>query len=169
HCGECTACLDVCPTQAIVAPYRLDARRCISYLTIEHDGVIPEPMRHAIGNRIYGCDDCQLVCPWNKYAQKTTVDDFAPRDVWGEPDLLAIAAWDEPTFLSQTAGSAIRRIGFTRWQRNVAIAMGNALASGGLSMAQREAFKAALTTQIGHKDAIVSQHVEWAMAQKPTQ
>ena len=169
HCGDCTACLAVCPTQAIVAPYKLDARRCISYLTIEHSGPIPEAMRPAIGNRIYGCDDCQLVCPWNKYASATVVPDFAPRDVWGKPDLLALWAWDEATFLRVTEGSPIRRIGFERWQRNLAVAIGNALASGLLTSQQRSAFMTALTTHIGHKSDVVSQHVQWALAQKPTQ
>jgi len=169
HCGDCTACLAVCPTQAIVAPYKLDARRCISYLTIEHAGPIPEAMRPAIGNRIYGCDDCQLVCPWNKYASATVVPDFAPRDVWGKPDLLALWAWDEATFLRVTEGSPIRRIGFERWQRNLAVAIGNALASGLLTSQQRSALMTALTAHIGHKNDVVSQHVQWALAQKPTQ
>mgnify|MGYP002044394044 CR=1 FL=1 len=137
HCGSCRACLDVCPTNAFTAPWVLDARKCISYLTIEHDGVIPEALRPAMGNRIYGCDDCQLVCPWNKFAQRTAEPDFAPRHGLDDIDLLDCFGWDESTFLARTEGSAIRRIGYERWRRNVAIALGNAASS--------DAIKAALT------------------------
>ena len=126
HCGSCTACLDICPTQAIVAPYRLDARRCISYLTIEHEGAIAPELRPLMGNRIYGCDDCQLACPWNKYAQRTTLPDFDTREPLGSATLLQLWAWDEAEFLRRTEGSAIRRIGITRWRRNIAVALGNA-------------------------------------------
>ena len=126
HCGSCTACIDVCPTQAIVAPYQLDARRCISYLTIELDGPIPEEFRAAMGNRIYGCDDCQLVCPWNRYAKVTAEPDFPPRHGLDAPRLVELFAWTEAEFLERTAGSAIRRIGHVRWLRNIAIALGNA-------------------------------------------
>ena len=126
HCGSCSACIDVCPTRAIVAPYRLDARRCISYLTIEHDGPIPLELRAPMGNRIYGCDDCQLVCPWNKYAQRCTLPDFDVREPFAEVSLLALWAWSESEFLLRTEGSAIRRIGYERWQRNLAVALGNA-------------------------------------------
>lgn len=122
HCGSCTRCLDVCPTQAIVAPFQVDARRCISYLTIEHKGPIPEEFHEAIGNRIYGCDDCQMVCPWNKFAQDSKVTDFLPRNQFDEPDIDELMAWDEQTFLKKTEGSPIRRIGFESWQRNLAIA-----------------------------------------------
>jgi epoxyqueuosine reductase len=126
HCGSCTACIDICPTRAIVAPYQLDARRCISYLTIELDGPIPEEFRLAIGNRIYGCDDCQLVCPWNRYAKVTTEPGFRPRHGLDAPRLVDLFAWSEAEFLERTAGSAIRRIGYERWSRNIAIALGNA-------------------------------------------
>ncbi len=129
HCGSCTACIDVCPTRAIVAPYQLDARRCLSYLTIELDGPIPEEFRAALGNRIYGCDDCQLVCPWNRYAKVTAEQDFLPRHGLDAPRLVELFAWTEAEFLERTAGSAIRRIGHVRWLRNVAIALGNASAS----------------------------------------
>src|SRR5258706_3269371 len=127
HCGSCSACLDVCPTQAIVAPYRLDARRCISYLTIEDAGPIPIELRAAMGNRIYGCDDCQLVCPWNKFAQRATLPDFDVREPFADPTLLQLWQWDEAEFLRRTEGSAIRRIGHERWRRNLAVALGNAL------------------------------------------
>ncbi|MEJ6604843.1 MAG: tRNA epoxyqueuosine(34) reductase QueG [Burkholderiaceae bacterium] len=167
HCGECTACMTVCPTQAIVAPYQLDARRCISYLTIEHAGEIPEDLRAAMGNRIYGCDDCQLACPWNKYAQVCSVPDFTPRDAFNNPDLLALWSWDEATFLAQTEGSAIRRIGHDRWLRNLATAMGNALADGRTSAKRRESFHNALNDRIDHKNVVVRAHIRWALAQKP--
>jgi epoxyqueuosine reductase len=122
HCGTCSACIDVCPTQAIVAPYRLDARRCISYLTIEHPGAIDLALRPLMGNRVYGCDDCQLACPWNKYAQVSTVPDFAARSTWTDANLLIWLAWSEEEFLRLSEGSAIRRIGHVRWLRNVAVA-----------------------------------------------
>jgi epoxyqueuosine reductase len=126
HCGSCQACIDICPTRAIVAPYQLDARRCISYLTIEYKGVIAEEFHHAIGNRIYGCDDCQLCCPWNRFAVPSVEPDFAARHPLDAPDLLALFAWDEAEFLRRTEGSAMRRIGFEQWQRNLVIALGNA-------------------------------------------
>ena len=126
HCGSCSACIDACPTQAIVAPHRVDARRCISYLTIEYAGPIPLELRRLMGNRIYGCDDCQLACPWNKFAQRSTLPDFDAREPLRAPTLLALWAWDEATFLQRTEGSPIRRIGHARWQRNVAVALGNA-------------------------------------------
>jgi epoxyqueuosine reductase len=125
HCGSCTACIEACPTRAIVAPYELDARRCISYLTIELDGPIPEEFRRAIGNRIYGCDDCQLVCPWNRYAKLTAEPGFHPRHGLDSPRLVDLFAWTEKQFLERTSGSAIRRIGYERWSRNIAIALGN--------------------------------------------
>lgn len=159
HCGSCRACLDVCPTNAFSAPWVLDARKCISYLTIEHDGVIPEALRPAMGNRIYGCDDCQLVCPWNKFAQRTAEPDFAPRHGLDDIDLLDCFGWDESTFLARTEGSAIRRIGYERWRRNVAIALGNAASSG--------AIKAALTLALEDPSDIVREHVQWALAQHP--
>ncbi|MBI3368285.1 MAG: tRNA epoxyqueuosine(34) reductase QueG [Burkholderiales bacterium] len=160
HCGQCTACIDVCPTQAIVAPYRLDARRCISYLTIEHDGPIPVELRAAFGNRIYGCDDCQLACPWNKYAQRATLPDFDTREPWGQASLLALWAWDEATFLGRTEGSAMRRIGYERWRRNLALALGNAWrASGDARIAQ------ALQGAQGDSP-LVREHIDWALAQR---
>jgi len=125
HCGTCTKCIDVCPTKAIVAPFQVDARRCISYLTIEHKGEIPKEFHKAIGNRIYGCDDCQMVCPWNKFAQDAKVTDFLPRNQFDEPDLKELTKWDEQTFLKKTEGSPIRRIGFESWRRNLRIAIRN--------------------------------------------
>ncbi|MBA2723397.1 MAG: tRNA epoxyqueuosine(34) reductase QueG [Methylibium sp.] len=163
HCGSCRACIDVCPTQAIVSERRLDARRCISYLTIEHDGPIPEEFRAPIGNRIYGCDDCQLVCPWNKYAQRASLPDFDARDAFDAPSLLQLWAWNEDEFLRRTEGSAIRRIGFERWRRNLAVALGNAWRETGdaaLSRALSEAREAA--------SALVREHVDWALAQRDT-
>ncbi|NWG73477.1 MAG: tRNA epoxyqueuosine(34) reductase QueG [Rubrivivax sp.] len=161
HCGSCRACLDVCPTQAIVAPYRLDARRCISYLTIEHAGPIPPELRAPIGNRVYGCDDCQLACPWNKYARRSTLPDFDVREGFEAPTLLELWAWDEAQFLHRTEGSAIRRIGFERWQRNVAVALGNALRAGaGDDVVQ------ALASQREAATPLVREHVDWALAQR---
>ena len=157
HCGSCRACLDVCPTNAFVDPWVLDARKCISYLTIEYDGVIPEDLRPAMGNRIYGCDDCQLVCPWNKFAQTTSEPDFTPRHQLDAIDLLECFAWDEPTFLARTEGSAIRRIGFQRWRRNVAIALGNATTT--------DAIKQGLRAALPDSSAVVQEHIEWALAQ----
>ncbi len=162
HCGSCTACIDVCPTRAIVAPYRLDARRCISYLTIEHTGAIPLELRPLIGNRIYGCDDCQLVCPWNKYAQRSHLPDFDAREPLQVPGLLALWAWDEATFLRHTEGSAIRRIGFQRWRRNLAVALGNAL------HAKEDApTRAALQAARAQADELVAEHIDWALTMKP--
>jgi epoxyqueuosine reductase len=160
HCGICSACIDICPTQAIVAPYRLDARRCISYLTIEHDGPIPLEFRAAIGNRIYGCDDCQLVCPWNKYAKRSTLTDFDARDALAEPTLLQLWAWSEAEFLQRSEGSAIRRIGYARWQRNLAVALGNALRASGDG-----AIAAALQAARESASALVREHIDWALAQ----
>lgn len=125
HCGSCTKCIDVCPTKAIVAPFQVDAKRCISYLTIEHKGPIPDEFHEAMGNRIYGCDDCQMVCPWNKFAQDSKVTDFLPRNQFDEPDLVELNLWDEETFLNKTEGSPIRRIGFESWRRNLKIALNN--------------------------------------------
>ena len=161
HCGRCTACLDACPTGAIVAPYRLDARRCISYLTIEHDGPIPVELRPAMGNRIYGCDDCQLVCPWNKYAQRSPLPDFDARAPLDGATLGALWAWDEATFLQRTEGSPIRRIGHARWRRNLAVAMGNAWAATG-----EPAVAAALQAARGQADALLAEHIDWALARR---
>lgn len=163
HCGECTACLQACPTQAIVAPYRLDARRCISYLTIEHDGPIPLAFRRAIGNRIYGCDDCQLVCPWNKYAQRSPLPDFDERAGLNAQALAELLRWSEATFLSRTEGGPIRRIGHVRWLRNVATAAGNALQATDLPPAEREALTAALAAHTDHPSPVVREHVLWAL------
>jgi len=159
HCGTCSACIDVCPTQAIVAPYRLDARRCISYLTIEHDGPIPVELREAIGNRIYGCDDCQLVCPWNKYAQRSTLPDFDAREPLATATLLELWAWDEAEFLRRTEGSAIRRIGHVRWQRNLAVAMGNALRA-----ADDASLRSALASRRETSGDMVREHIDWALS-----
>ncbi|MFY7866479.1 tRNA epoxyqueuosine(34) reductase QueG [Roseateles sp.] len=162
HCGQCTACLDVCPTGAIVGPQRVDARRCVSYLTIEHEGPIPLDLRPLIGNRIYGCDDCQLICPWNKFAQKSTVVDFDPRPELQAPSLLQLWTWDEADFLRRTEGSAIRRIGHQRWQRNLAVASGNALAK-----AEHAALRQALVEQLPKASDLLAEHIHWALAQTP--
>jgi epoxyqueuosine reductase len=156
HCGQCRACIDVCPTQAIIAPYWLDARKCISYLTIEHQGAIPIEFRKAIGNRIYGCDDCQLICPWNKFAKTQAHNDFKTREQWQNKTLVALMQWNEEQFLKYTEGSAIRRIGFERWQRNLAVALGNGHASA-------EAI-AVLQTQKKQATALVIEHIDWALA-----
>ena len=160
HCGSCRACIDVCPTQAIVAPYELDARRCISYLTIEAKGAIPIEFRGAIGNRVYGCDDCQLVCPWNKFASASPLAEFDVRPALDSPQLLALWAWREEDFLRETEGSAIRRIGFERWQRNCAVALGNALAASG-----DPAIVAALKARREEASALVREHIDWALQQ----
>lgn len=158
HCGNCSACLEVCPTRAIVAPYRLDARRCISYLTIEHAGAIPVALRAAMGNRIYGCDDCQLVCPWNKFAQRSTLPDFDPREGLSGQTLLALFDWTEAEFLQRTEGSPIRRIGHERWQRNLAVALGNALR-------QDANLLGSLHQRTDHPSALVREHLAWALEQ----
>ncbi len=158
HCGACSACIDACPTKAIVAPYRLDARRCISYLTIEHEGPIPEDLRPLIGNRIYGCDDCQLVCPWNKFAQRSPFPDFDPREGLTGATLVELFGWSEEEFLRRTEGSPIRRIGHVRWLRNIAVAMGNALGRD-----DDPAVRAALTGRQNHPDATVREAVSWAL------
>lgn len=166
HCGACTACIDICPTQAIVAPHRLDARRCISYLTIEHAGAIPEDLRPLIGNRIYGCDDCQLVCPWNKFAQRSALPDFDERKGLSGSQLVDLFAWSEDQFLQFTEGSPIRRIGHERWLRNIAVAMGNALRVGdGLVAEGRGAVIAALHGQREHPSSLVREHVQWGLEQ----
>jgi epoxyqueuosine reductase len=166
HCGQCSACLDVCPTQAIVAAYRLDARRCLSYLSIEHDGPIPLEFRRAMGNRIYGCDDCQLVCPWNKFAQRAVLPDFDEREGLGGSTLLALWAWDEPLWLRRTEGSAIRRIGWRRWRRNLAVGLGNALAQAADAPAAA-AIRAALVNAREPADPLLCEHIDWAVAQRP--
>jgi epoxyqueuosine reductase len=158
RCGSCTACIDVCPTQAIVAPYRLDARRCISYLTIEHVGPIPLELRAAMGNRIYGCDDCQLVCPWNKYARTASLPDFDVREGMAGATLLVLWGWDEAEFLRRTEGSAIRRIGWQRWRRNLAVALGNQRRATG-----DPAIDAALRAARTAADPLVQEHIDWAL------
>lgn len=157
HCGTCSACMPACPTGAIVAPFRLDARRCLSYLTIELDGPIPEEFRKPMGNRIYGCDDCQLVCPWNKFAQATVQPDFAVRHHLDCAGLIELFAWTEHEFLEKTAGSAIRRIGHERWLRNIAIALGNA-------PTDRHVITA-LEARAHDPSVLVREHVSWALAQ----
>ena len=164
HCGSCQACIDVCPTQAIVAPHRLDARRCISYLTIEHAGAIPLELRPLMGNRIYGCDDCQLVCPWNKYAQVSRLPDFDARAGLSGQQLVQLFAWDEATFLRLTEGGPIRRIGHERWLRNVAVALGNALRAS-VSATDSAELRAALQSRAHHSSALVREHVAWALDQ----
>lgn len=156
HCGTCTRCIDICPTQAIVAPYRLDARRCISYLTIEHEGAIPEALRPAIGNRIFGCDDCQLVCPWNKFAKRTVEPDFHARNDLDKATLARLFAWTEAEFLSRTEGSAIRRSGHERWLRNIAVALGNAPTTPEVLQA--------LDARKDDPSPLVREHVAWALA-----
>jgi len=162
HCGSCTACIDVCPTQAILKPGVLDARRCISYLTIEHVGSIPEELRPLIGNRIYGCDDCQLICPWNKFAQRSGLPDFDERAGLSGQQLTTLFNWSENDFLRMTEGSPIRRIGHARWLRNVAVAMGNALRKSPPGDAA-DSLRAALRRQAGHPDEVVREHVGWAL------
>ncbi len=180
NCGQCRACLDVCPTQAIVAPYVVDARRCISYLTIEHEGAIDAALRPLMGNKIYGCDDCQTACPWNKFAQPATVDDFAVRYGLDNATLLALWSWSEAEFLRRTEGSAIRRIGHARWLRNIATALGNSLnhalnpvpvtplshceAISGDAALHRANIRSALMLHANHPDAAVREHVAWALA-----
>jgi epoxyqueuosine reductase len=155
HCGQCQACIDICPTQAIVAPYQLDARRCISYLTIELKGSIPTAFRPLIGNRIFGCDDCQLICPWNRFAKHSDESDFTPRHNLDRISLLELQQWDEATFLKRTEGSAIRRTGYSGWQRNIAVALGNS--RGG------EQVLNALQSMIDGDDPLVREHALWAL------
>lgn len=155
HCGACCACIDVCPTRAIVGPYQVDARRCISYLTIELAGAIPEPLRPLIGNRIYGCDDCQLCCPWNRFAKPSMEPDFAPRQHLDQATLLDLFGWDKETFVQRTEGSAIRRIGFERWQRNLAVALGNSRPT--------TQVKAALGERLPKSSPLVGEHIQWAL------
>ncbi|HXF80397.1 MAG TPA: tRNA epoxyqueuosine(34) reductase QueG, partial [Usitatibacter sp.] len=161
HCGTCTRCIDICPTQAIMGPYQLDARRCISYLTIEHAGAIPEDLRPLMGNRIYGCDDCQMACPWNKYAKLATEPDFAVRNGLDDASLVALFAWTEEEFDRRLEGSAIRRIGHEKWLRNIAVALGNAPPS--------PAAREALRSRRDHPSALVREHVAWALARQASE
>ena len=156
HCGTCRRCIDACPTGAITAPYELDARRCISYLTIEHKSAIPEELRPLIGNRVYGCDDCQAVCPWNRFAQPTDVADFAPRQGLERAKLVELFAWSESEFDERLRGSPIRRIGYERWLRNLAVALGNAASSSEVIRALR--------ARADHPSALVREHVLWALS-----
>lgn len=155
HCGSCRACIDACPTGAIVAPYRVDARRCISYLTIELKGAIPESLRPLVGNRVYGCDDCQLACPWNRFARLSAEPDFAPRHELDASDLADLFAWSESDFTTRMAGSPIYRIGYERWLRNLAVGLGNAPGSAEVI--------AALRSRRSHPSALVREHVDWAL------
>lgn len=155
HCGSCQQCLDICPTKAFIKPWQLDARRCISYLTIELKGAIPVELRPLIGNRIYGCDDCQLVCPWNKFSTPTEQDDFQPRHQLDDCDLLELLNWTEEEFLTKTEGSAIRRIGYERWLRNIAVALGNASAT--------KTIIAALENKKNYPSPLVREHIHWAL------
>jgi epoxyqueuosine reductase len=157
HCGTCRACLDICPTQAFVGPYQLDARKCISYLTIEHKGSIPEELRKPMGNRVFGCDDCNIVCPWNKFAKPADEKDFKPRHGLEQADLVTLFNWTEAEFLQNTEGSAIRRIGYERWLRNIAVGLGNGPAT--------EEAKQALNGKLGFGSGLVKEHVEWALDQ----
>lgn len=182
HCGQCRSCMEVCPTQAIVAPYQVDARRCISYLTIELHGSIPKEFRRAIGNRVYGCDDCQLYCPWNKFAQPAEVNDFEVRHGLDQIRMVHLFSWDEACFLRMMEGSAIRRIGHERWLRNLAVGMGNALGQLKQELAHKtksledeseqstiqsriDALENALRSRLDDPSEIVREHVQWALAQ----
>jgi epoxyqueuosine reductase len=158
HCGTCTRCIDICPTRAIIGPKQLDARRCIAYLTIESKDAIPDELRPLIGNRVFGCDDCQLICPWNKFAQPTHEEDFAPRHGLDGATLIELFAWSEEAFLTRTEGMAIRRAGYEGWLRNVAVALGNAPSS--------DAVIGALRTRADHPSALVREHVAWALEQQ---
>jgi epoxyqueuosine reductase len=163
HCGECSACIDICPTQAITGPYQLDARRCISYLTIESKAAIPVELRPLMGNRVYGCDDCQLACPWNKFAQLSQVPDFLPRHRLDHVSLLDLWSWSEEQFLSRHEGSPIRRIGYEAWQRNLAVGMGNALRSKSVSEEEKQLIADALQGRLESSSPLVLEHIEWAL------
>lgn len=160
HCGSCSSCLDLCPTNAFVAPHVLDARKCISYLTIEYDGIIDEELRPLMGNRIYGCDDCQMVCPWNKFTQESSEQDFAPRHQLDDIELLELFLWTEDEFLKNTEGSPIRRAGYQKWQRNIAIALGNAPAQTKILDTLKE--------KLDQSSEMVAPHIEWAIQQQAT-
>ena len=163
HCGTCQSCIDICPTQAITAPYQLDARRCISYLTIENTEEIPVEFRRAIGNRVYGCDDCQLICPWNKFAKRSELPDFVERHGLGKATLLQLWSWTESEFDQRHAGSAIRRIGYVRWRRNLAVALGNALVSAEVTHEDKDLMRIALSAALSEADALVAEHILWAL------
>ncbi len=170
HCGNCRRCIDICPTGAILAPYLLDARRCISYLTIEHKGAIPEEFRAPMGNRVYGCDDCQLVCPWNKFAHRATLPDFAVRNGFDDPDMVELFLWTETEFNQRLEGSPIRRIGHERWLRNLAVGLGNSLRAASAGTAPEDAalaarIRAALLARQEAASPLVREHIDWALAQ----
>ena len=160
HCGSCSACIDICPTRAILGPQRLDARRCVSYLTIEHHGAIPVELRHALGNRIYGCDDCQLVCPWNKFARTAAHPDFKVRHGLDRARLTDLFVWTEAEFAQRMRGSAIYRIGYERWSRNIAVALGNAPRS--------QLIRRSLLARRDQASALLREHIDWALDQHPT-
>jgi epoxyqueuosine reductase len=164
HCGTCQSCIDICPTPAITAPYQLDARRCISYLTIENPEAIPIEFRRAMGNRVYGCDDCQLICPWNKFAKRSQLPDFAQRHGLGQASLLQLWSWTEAEFNQRHEGSAIRRIGYSRWRRNLAVGLGNALASPKVNNEDKQLIRHALQNAIASADTLVTEHIEWALS-----
>lgn len=164
HCGSCQACIDICPTRAIVAPYVLDAGKCISYLTIEYRGVIPLELRQPIGNRIFGCDDCQLVCPWNRYARPSEERDLLPRHAFDGPDLLSLWAWDEATWLEQSAGMALRRLNYPTWLRNLSIAMGNASANAQILQALQQ--RRQDLAEAGLLDDVLAEHLDWAITEQ---
>ncbi len=164
HCGDCVRCIDICPTQAIIAPYKVDARRCISYLTIEHKGPIPMEFRQAIGNRIYGCDDCQAICPWNRFAKTSQEPAFNIREPLDAPKLAELLNWDESKFLEQMNGSAIRRIGFESWQRNLVVAAGNALSSNNLGSDISTALQTQLQELIPSSSEMLNEHISWALS-----
>ncbi len=166
HCGNCRRCIDICPTQAIVEPYLVDARRCISYLTIEHKGAIPEELRAPMGNRVYGCDDCQLVCPWNKFAHRATLPDFDVRNGFDAPDMATLFSWSEAEFNQRLEGSPIRRIGHERWLRNLAVGLGNSLRAAAVNdPALAERIRASLHARLDAATPLVREHIEWALAQ----
>jgi len=160
HCGDCVRCLDACPTGAIVGPYQVDARRCISYLTIELRGSIPEELRPLMGNRVFGCDDCQLVCPWNRFAGHTGEQDFHPRHRLDTESLVSLFSWSEEEFLRRTEGSAIRRAGYEGWLRNIAVALGNCVDA---EPALRESAIHALASRADDPSELVREHVQWAL------
>jgi epoxyqueuosine reductase len=162
NCGKCTACISICPTQAIIEPYVVDARKCISYLTIENDDAIPLVYRKAIGNRVYGCDDCQLVCPWNKYAKVTEEKDFFARQQLHNRSLIDLFKWTEKEFLEYTEGSAIRRIGYRKWKRNIAVGLGNQIAQ---TQQETDEIKTALSNALDFPDEMVQEHIQWALSE----
>ncbi len=163
HCGQCQACIDICPTQAIIAPYQLDARKCISYLTIEHQGSIPVELRPLIGNRVYGCDDCQLVCPWNKFASSSTLGDFDERHQLGQLHLFEVFLWSKDTFEKMMQGSAIYRIGYEQWMRNIAVGLGNLLRESLASEEVKQQARDVLKAQFRQVNELVDEHIEWAL------